>query len=68
MQTTLKVSGMTCEHCEQAVKKALEGLNGVSGVEVHLDTGNVDVTYDNAQVSIADMREVVEDQGYDVVA
>jgi len=68
MQTTLKVSGMTCEHCEQAVKKALEGLNGVSGVEVHLDTGNVDVTYDNAQVTIADMREVVEDQGYDVVA
>jgi len=68
MQTTLKVSGMTCEHCEQAVKKALEGLSGVSGVEVHLDTGNVDVTYDNAQVTIADMREVVEDQGYDVVA
>lgn len=67
MQTTLKVSGMTCEHCEQAVKKALESLNGVFGVEVHLDTGNVDVTYDESRVTIEMMRETIEEQGYDVV-
>ncbi|GAB3057619.1 copper chaperone CopZ [Virgibacillus ainsalahensis] len=67
MQTTLDVHGMTCAHCESAVKGALEELNGVTGVEVHLNTGKVDVTYDDVDVSIAAMREAVEDQGYDVV-
>ena len=66
MQTTLEVSGMTCGHCESSVKNALESLNGVTTVEVHLDTGKVDVSYEEAQVTIADMREAVEDQGYDV--
>jgi len=67
MQTTIDVSGMTCAHCEKAVKDALEALNGVTGVEVHLNTGKVDVTYDDAQITIAPMRAAIEEQGYDVV-
>ncbi|MEC5424874.1 copper chaperone CopZ [Virgibacillus sp. C22-A2] len=67
MQTTLDVRGMTCGHCEKSVKGAIEELNGVTGVEVHLNTGKVDVTYDDAQVAVADLREAVEEQGYDVV-
>ncbi|TRM13259.1 copper chaperone CopZ [Lentibacillus cibarius] len=68
MQTTLNVQGMTCGHCESSVKGALESLEGVQTVEVDLDSGKVDVTYDDAAVTIAAMREAVEDQGYDVVA
>jgi len=67
MQTTIDVSGMTCAHCEKAVKEALEALNGVKGVEVHLNSGKVDVTYDDAQVTIAAMRAAIEEQGYNVV-
>ncbi|ASK62804.1 copper-binding protein [Virgibacillus phasianinus] len=68
MQTTIDVRGMTCGHCEQAVKGALTALNGVEGVEVHLTAGKVDVTYDDAKVTIAAMRAAIEEQGYDVVA
>lgn len=68
MQTTLNVKGMTCGHCESSVKGALEGLDGVTNVAVNLSTGKVDITYDNGQVTEADMREAVEEQGYDVVA
>ncbi|NBJ71311.1 MULTISPECIES: copper chaperone CopZ [Clostridia] len=67
MQTTLDVRGMTCGHCEKSVKGALEALPGVIGVEVHLDTGKVDVTYDDAKTNIQAMREAIEEQGYDVV-
>ncbi|TFJ94382.1 copper chaperone CopZ [Lentibacillus salicampi] len=67
MQTTLDVRGMTCDHCESAVKGALERLEGVQGVEVNLGTGKVDVTYDDSLVNIESMREAVEEQGYDVV-
>ncbi|WP_430791163.1 copper chaperone CopZ [Virgibacillus flavescens] len=68
MQTTLNVRGMTCGHCEKAVKGSLEKLTGVTTVEVHLTAGKVDVSYDDTEITVADMREAVEEQGYDVVA
>jgi copper chaperone len=66
MQTTLKVEGMTCGHCKAAVEGALKELNGVSDVKVSLDTGKADVTYEKDQVAEKDMRDAVEEQGYDV--
>ncbi|KGX89755.1 copper chaperone CopZ [Pontibacillus marinus] len=68
MQITLDVRGMTCGHCEKAVKGALEELEGVQGVEVHLDSNRVDVTYDDVYVSKEQMKSAIEEQGYDVVA
>lgn len=66
MKATLHVKGMTCAHCEAAVKGALEDLEGIQRVKVHLDTGEVDVTYEDAKVTIEEMRNLVEDQGYEV--
>jgi copper chaperone len=34
--TTYKVTGMTCEHCVNAVTSELTGLDGVSAVTVDL--------------------------------
>jgi len=65
---TLDVKGMSCGHCKSSVEGALKNLEGVTDVEVNLNTGKVDVTYDDAKVKIGDMREAVEEQGYDVVA
>ncbi|WP_181349568.1 copper chaperone CopZ [Thalassobacillus sp. CUG 92003] len=67
MQLTLEVNGMTCGHCEEAVKGALENLEGIHGVEVHLDAGKVNVTYDEAFVSKGTMKQAIEDQGYEAV-
>ena len=68
MQITLKVSGMTCGHCKQSVNDALSNLEGVQSVEVNLDSGNVDVAYEDSLVSKEQLIEIVEDLGYDVVA
>ena len=35
-QATLKVEGMTCNHCKMRVEKALQGVSGVEGVQVDL--------------------------------
>lgn len=67
-QVTLEVKGMTCGHCKSAVEGALKSLNGVSDVNVDLSSGKVDVNYEDASVSVNDMHEAVEDQGYDVIA
>ncbi|MGP4061375.1 cation transporter [Halobacillus sp. H74] len=67
MELTLEVNGMTCGQCEKAVKGSLEKLEGVHGVEVYLDSGKVNVTYDEAYVTKSLMKEAIEAQGYEPV-
>lgn len=66
-QTTLNIQGMTCGHCESAVNNALTELQGVENVQVNLDKGTAEVSYDSSKVSTETMKEAVEEQGYDVV-
>lgn len=65
-KTTLKVSGMTCGHCEKAVKNALMGVDGVASVIVSLAEGTAEVEFDPAKAEVGKMKSAVEDQGYDV--
>ena len=64
---TLQVEGMSCSHCEAAVKGALSALSGVAGVTVSLADKTVQVDYDGGAVTAEVMREAIEEQGYDVV-
>lgn len=63
---TLEVKGMTCGHCKMSVEGALKELDGVTNSEVNLETGKVEVTYDESKVSVDAMKDAVEEQGYDV--
>lgn len=65
-KTTFDVQGMTCGHCKMSVEGALKKLDGVSAAEVHLETGKVDVTFDESKVNVEAMKEAIEEQGYDV--
>ncbi|HLR02227.1 MAG TPA: copper chaperone CopZ [Virgibacillus sp.] len=64
---TLDVQGMSCGHCKSAVEGALKDLGGISDVHVDLDSGKVDVMFDDQSVTVDEMRDAVEEQGYDVV-
>ena len=66
MQSKLYVEGMTCSHCEIAVKKAVSAISGVTEVAVDLAEKTVTVTHDES-VTVACIQAVVEEQGYDVV-
>lgn len=65
MKKVLLVEGMSCGHCEKAVKNALGELEGVSKVEVNLETKRVEVEGDN--LVDAALKKSIEDAGYDVV-
>ena len=66
MQTKLKVEGMSCSHCENAVKNAVSAINGVTSVEVDLKNGFVLITHgENVTESV--IKNKIEEQGYDVV-
>ena len=61
--TTVKVKGMTCQHCVMAVKKALGYLDGVRDIEIDLSTG--EVKFENPKGIAADrIREAIENAGY----
>ncbi|WP_079529097.1 MULTISPECIES: copper ion binding protein [Halobacillus] len=64
MQLTLEVNGMTCSHCEKAVKDVLTKLEGVHAVEVDVDSGKTTIAYDESYVSKELMKEAIEAQGY----
>ncbi|MBS4026206.1 MAG: heavy-metal-associated domain-containing protein [Clostridia bacterium] len=66
MEKTLLVKGMSCGHCEMAVKKAIGAVDGVNMVNVNLQTGKVIVKGDALVDSI--LKEVVDDAGYEVVS
>ncbi len=59
------VEGMSCNHCVMAVTNALKEVEGVSNVDVNLDTKKVEVSGDNLVEEI--LRDAVEEAGYDVV-
>lgn len=64
---TLKVEGMSCSHCENAVKKAAGGVAGVKSVTVDLKGKTVTIERDPAQAGLESIKQAIEDQGYDVI-
>ena len=63
---TLTVQGMSCGHCVSSIEGNAGKLQGVEMVKVHLDEGKVDVKFDEEKVSLKEITDVIEDQGYDV--
>jgi Cu2+-exporting ATPase len=66
MQKTMKIEGMMCTHCEAAVKKALEALDGVEAAEVSHEAGTAVVSM-SADVADAALKEAVEAKDYKVL-
>lgn len=66
MEKIIKIDGMTCDHCKSAVEGALNKLDGVKDAAVDLENANVTVDYDENKVTLENMHDAIEDQGYDV--
>ncbi len=66
-QVTLNVRGMSCGHCVKAVETNVGALKGVSKVHVELEEARVKVEFNGSEVSLDEIKEVIDDQGYDVI-
>ena len=66
MEKTLKVEGMMCPHCEAAVKKALEAIDGVSVAEADHVKGTATVTL-TKDVPTEVLKKAIEDKDYKVI-
>ena len=63
---TMKIEGMMCPHCQAAVTKALNGIEGVKA-EVNLEKKEAYVEAPDS-VSKEDLTKAVTDAGYEVVS
>lgn len=64
--TTIKIKGMSCQHCVMAVTKALGGMDGIENVRVDLEKG--EATFTEAKpVDRNRISEGIKKAGFEVV-
>ncbi|GAB4307005.1 MAG: heavy metal translocating P-type ATPase [Methanobacteriaceae archaeon] len=61
---TLKIGGMTCAMCAKAIEDILSNIDGVTNVNVNLASEKAYITYNSGLVSVKDMKNAIEDLGY----
>lgn len=64
---TLKVQGMTCNHCVMRVQKALKAVPGVQDAQVDLQKAEAAVTFDESKVDTSKLATAVVNAGYKIV-
>ncbi|HBG22997.1 MAG TPA: copper resistance protein CopZ [Peptococcaceae bacterium] len=62
----LKVEGMQCGHCKNAVEKAVNQLNGVLEARADVEQGALTVSFDPEKVGELQIKNAVETAGYKV--
>ena len=63
-EMTIKIGGMSCQHCVKAVKKTLQELDGVNHLEVKI--GEAAISFDNNKLTVKDIEKAIVDSGYKV--
>jgi len=66
METTIRIEGMMCPHCEARVKQTLEGADGVTEAIVSHEKGQAIVKM-NKEISFEALKAIIEEQGYKVL-
>lgn len=63
--TTVKIKGMSCDHCVKAVKRALEEIDGMK--DVNVDLKKAEASFDQSkEIDLEDVKERIEKAGYEV--
>ena len=63
--STIKINGMSCNHCVTAVTKALSEIDGIKDVTVDLSTGEASFV-EEKPVDMDIVKKIIEKAGYKV--
>jgi copper ion binding protein len=66
MKKKIIIEGMMCMHCVKHAKEALEELNGVTKVDVDLESKTALIEADR-EISGDEIKAAIEEVGYEVV-
>ena len=63
MRTHLRLSGMTCQRCVQAVFTALTPVDGISSADVSIGAATIE---HDGRATVDSLRKAIAVAGYDV--
>ncbi|BCD46477.1 copper-binding metallochaperone CopP [Helicobacter suis] len=64
-EISLKVTGMTCQHCVDKIEKFVGELEGVNKIDVSLEKQQVVVAFENP-ANLEAIKEAILDAGYEL--
>ena len=64
----LSVPDISCGHCESTITKALSNEPGVSSVKVDIPAKRVQLEYDERELSLERVKEILQEEDYPVEA
>ena len=64
LRKTLHIGGMSCVNCEHRIRYVLKTAPGIQDATVSYNTGLAHVTYDTDTISLKQIREIIEKNGY----
>jgi len=67
-QVILSVPDISCAHCEKTVVGALQGKPGVKSVQVDIPAKVVYLEYDPETISLQQVGEILDEEGYEVAS
>lgn len=67
MEKTFTVNGMKCPHCEAKVENALKAVAGISSAKADHNANNVTVGYDETTVTPEQIKDTVDNLGYELI-
>lgn len=62
---TIKIKGMGCQNCVNAVTESLNELEGISRVNVSLEKESAEVEYDESKINSDKMIEAIKELEYE---
>ena len=63
-EINLKIEGMHCAGCSTRLEKVLNNLDGVKEAHVSLEQKNAQIQYDESIISVQEIKEAIEDAGF----
>ena len=61
----LKIKGMHCEGCSTRLEKILNSQEGVKKAKVSLEKAEANLTFDEAKINVNELKEAVENAGFE---
>ena len=66
--TDITVPRMDCASCAVVVKRAMAKTAGVKNTTINVDKRLVTVVYEDSQVNVAQLQQIIEKTGFEVKA
>lgn len=60
----LKITGMDCAMCTNAIHKKLSQTNGIIKDGISYENGSAVITYDPAKITVEKIIKIIKDEGY----